>query len=168
MEEERRLCYVGLTRAKRNLHLVRTVHRTVYGSSAVREPSRYLFDIPSSLVEGSKVQRGARSEASADARAPFGPSAGRPAASGRTLVDQRRARVQRAIARRRGVEASTPRRRAMARWTRARRWSTRVRPLAAGRPADGPKGARASAEASERAPRCTLLPSTSEEGMSNR
>ncbi|NLD42601.1 MAG: UvrD-helicase domain-containing protein [Chloroflexi bacterium] len=108
MEEERRLCYVGLTRAKRNLHLVRTVHRTVYGSSAVREPSRYLFDIPSSLVEGSKVQRGARSEASADARAPFGPSAGRPAASGRTLVDQRRARVQRAIARRRGVEASTP------------------------------------------------------------
>ena len=52
MEEERRLCYVGLTRAKRNLHLVRAVRRTLYGSTDVREPSRFLLDIPPELADG--------------------------------------------------------------------------------------------------------------------
>ncbi|MEA3407891.1 MAG: UvrD-helicase domain-containing protein [Chloroflexota bacterium] len=52
MEEERRLCYVGITRARKYLYLVHTFRRTLYGRSEVREPSRFLRDIPSHLVEG--------------------------------------------------------------------------------------------------------------------
>ncbi len=52
MEEERRLCYVGVTRAKERLYLLRTFRRTLYGESEVREPSRFLHDIPSHLVQG--------------------------------------------------------------------------------------------------------------------
>jgi DNA helicase-2/ATP-dependent DNA helicase PcrA len=52
MEEERRLCYVGMTRARKYLYLVRTFRRTLYGRSEVREPSRFLGDIPSHLLEG--------------------------------------------------------------------------------------------------------------------
>ena len=56
MEEERRLCYVGMTRAKRHLYLVRTFRRTLYGSSDVREASRFLQDIPSHLIAGHSVR----------------------------------------------------------------------------------------------------------------
>lgn len=52
LEEERRLCYVGMTRARKRLYLVRAVRRTLYGSSDVRDPSRFLLDIPPRLVEG--------------------------------------------------------------------------------------------------------------------
>jgi DNA helicase II / ATP-dependent DNA helicase PcrA len=52
MEEERRLCYVGITRARKRLYLLRTFRRTLYGASAVRDPSRFLLDIPSNLIEG--------------------------------------------------------------------------------------------------------------------
>jgi DNA helicase-2/ATP-dependent DNA helicase PcrA len=52
MEEERRLCYVGVTRAKERLYLVYTFRRTLYGESEVREPSRFLHDIPAHLVRG--------------------------------------------------------------------------------------------------------------------
>lgn len=56
MEEERRLCYVGVTRAKHRLYLVRTFRRTLFGSAEHREPSRFLQDIPSELTEGNRVQ----------------------------------------------------------------------------------------------------------------
>ncbi len=49
MEEERRLCYVGITRAKRRLYLTHTFRRTLYGSHSVTEPSRFLKDIPEAL-----------------------------------------------------------------------------------------------------------------------
>lgn len=52
MEEERRLCYVGMTRAKRHLFLSYAFRRTVWGNSDVREPSRFLADIPRQLIEG--------------------------------------------------------------------------------------------------------------------
>jgi len=53
MEEERRLCYVGVTRAKNRLYLCHTFRRTVYGSSELGEPSRFLSDIPARLkIEG--------------------------------------------------------------------------------------------------------------------
>ncbi|MGC9333873.1 MAG: 3'-5' exonuclease, partial [Anaerolineae bacterium] len=52
MEEERRLCYVGVTRAKERLYLLRTFRRTLYGESEVREPSRFLSDVPVVLVAG--------------------------------------------------------------------------------------------------------------------
>jgi DNA helicase-2/ATP-dependent DNA helicase PcrA len=50
LEEERRLCYVGITRAKKKVYLVRAFRRHLMGSSAVNKPSRFLLDIPSSLI----------------------------------------------------------------------------------------------------------------------
>jgi DNA helicase-2/ATP-dependent DNA helicase PcrA len=46
MEEERRLCYVGLTRARERLYLARAFRRTIWGSSQHNPPSRFLKDIP--------------------------------------------------------------------------------------------------------------------------
>ncbi len=51
MEEERRLCYVGITRAKSKLYMTYARHRLVYGSVTSNLPSRFLFDIPEELVE---------------------------------------------------------------------------------------------------------------------
>jgi DNA helicase II / ATP-dependent DNA helicase PcrA len=52
MEEERRLCYVGVTRAKERLYLLRTFRRTLYGESKISEPSRFLLEVPPHLLEG--------------------------------------------------------------------------------------------------------------------
>ena len=52
MHEERRLFYVGITRAKDRLILLRSFRRRSFGTSSVAEPSRYLEDIPPDLVEG--------------------------------------------------------------------------------------------------------------------
>ncbi|MBI4498657.1 MAG: UvrD-helicase domain-containing protein, partial [Chloroflexi bacterium] len=46
MEEERRLCYVGITRAKERLYLVRAFRRNLMGNSVPNPPSRFLKDIP--------------------------------------------------------------------------------------------------------------------------
>jgi DNA helicase-2/ATP-dependent DNA helicase PcrA len=51
LEEERRLCYVGITRAKLKVYLVRAFRRHLMGSSAVNKPSRFLLDIPSNLIQ---------------------------------------------------------------------------------------------------------------------
>ena len=50
MEEERRLCYVGFTRAKERLYLLRAFRRALWGSSAPGIPSRFLQDIPRDLI----------------------------------------------------------------------------------------------------------------------
>ncbi|MBC7262869.1 MAG: UvrD-helicase domain-containing protein [Chloroflexi bacterium] len=60
MEEERRLCYVGITRAKRRLYLVHTFRRTMFGMPRLSEPSRFLADIPARLVEGQEKRAPAR------------------------------------------------------------------------------------------------------------
>ncbi|MGA9349163.1 MAG: UvrD-helicase domain-containing protein [Anaerolineae bacterium] len=52
MEEERRLCYVGITRAKERLYLVHAFRRTMYGESQVSVPSRFITDIPDHLIAG--------------------------------------------------------------------------------------------------------------------
>jgi DNA helicase-2/ATP-dependent DNA helicase PcrA len=52
MHEERRLFYVGVTRAKDRLILLRSFRRRSFGTSSIAEPSRYLEDIPPDLVEG--------------------------------------------------------------------------------------------------------------------
>jgi len=46
IEEERRLCYVALTRAKRNLYITHTFTRTLYGSTTYPRESRFLTEIP--------------------------------------------------------------------------------------------------------------------------
>lgn len=55
MEEERRLCYVGMTRAKKRLYLVRALRRTLMGRTSANPPSRFLEDIPSHLTQSSDV-----------------------------------------------------------------------------------------------------------------
>jgi DNA helicase-2/ATP-dependent DNA helicase PcrA len=61
MAEERRLTYVGLTRAEDRLFLTYAFRRTRYGSSEATVPSRFLADIPTELTSGS--WRGARQSA---------------------------------------------------------------------------------------------------------
>ena len=46
MAEERRLFYVGITRAKRRLYLVHCFRRSLWGDSNVQAPSRFLDEIP--------------------------------------------------------------------------------------------------------------------------
>jgi DNA helicase-2/ATP-dependent DNA helicase PcrA len=52
MAEERRLFYVGITRAKDRLYLVRTFRRAQFGMSGVTEASSFLHDIPADLLSG--------------------------------------------------------------------------------------------------------------------
>ena len=49
MEEERRLCYVGMTRAKERLHLLYANSRLLYGSTNHNPPSRFLLEVPAVL-----------------------------------------------------------------------------------------------------------------------
>lgn len=51
MEEERRLAYVGITRAKKELHLTRARIRTIYGQTSSNMPSRFLNEIPPHLMD---------------------------------------------------------------------------------------------------------------------
>ncbi len=51
LEEERRLCYVGMTRAQTRLVLTSAARRRVFGEYQASEPSRFLAEIPSELVE---------------------------------------------------------------------------------------------------------------------
>ncbi len=51
LEEERRLCYVGMTRAMRELHLLYAFRRAFQGRSGHNPPSRFLADIPEALLQ---------------------------------------------------------------------------------------------------------------------
>ena len=51
LEEERRLCYVGITRARERLYLTHTWVRTIFGNAREAIPSRFLKEIPAELVE---------------------------------------------------------------------------------------------------------------------
>src|SRR6185503_5428103 len=50
LEEERRLCYVGMTRAREELNLIAARIRRIYGREEARWPSRFLGDIPDGVV----------------------------------------------------------------------------------------------------------------------
>ncbi|MCB0962916.1 MAG: ATP-dependent DNA helicase PcrA, partial [Acidimicrobiales bacterium] len=50
LEEERRLAYVGITRARQRLYLTHAWSRTIYGSTQYNPPSRFLDEIPQRLV----------------------------------------------------------------------------------------------------------------------
>jgi DNA helicase II / ATP-dependent DNA helicase PcrA len=51
LEEERRLAYVGITRARRRLYLTHAWSRTLFGASSYNPPSRFLGEIPAELIE---------------------------------------------------------------------------------------------------------------------
>ncbi len=68
MEEERRLAYVGVTRAKDRLYLTHAFRRTIYGREEMAEPSRFLADIPPELVDVQTTQVNNRRGTSATRR----------------------------------------------------------------------------------------------------
>jgi len=51
LEEERRLCYVGMTRAMRQLYLTYAEQRRLYGVDTYGQPSRFISELPAELVE---------------------------------------------------------------------------------------------------------------------
>ena len=51
MEEERRLCYVGMTRAKKRLFLLNVRRRHIFGMEQMNQPARFLRDIPGELID---------------------------------------------------------------------------------------------------------------------
>ena len=51
LEEERRLCYVAITRAKDDLHLVNARRRTLFGKEQINPVSRFISEIPADLME---------------------------------------------------------------------------------------------------------------------
>ena len=57
LQEERRLMYVGMTRAKKKLTLSHALQRTVFGSTASMAPSSFLSDIPPELLENVGTER---------------------------------------------------------------------------------------------------------------
>jgi DNA helicase-2/ATP-dependent DNA helicase PcrA len=54
LEEERRLAYVGMTRAKDRLYLVHAHHRSTFGVGAPAEPSRFLSEVPEELISAER------------------------------------------------------------------------------------------------------------------
>jgi len=56
LEEERRLCYVGMTRAMEKLYLCHAESRRLYGQEKNHNPSRFLRELPSECVEEIRIQ----------------------------------------------------------------------------------------------------------------
>ncbi|MGZ3708087.1 MAG: ATP-dependent helicase, partial [Bdellovibrionota bacterium] len=51
IEEERRLCYVGMTRAREQLYMMNAVVRRIWGNISYQEPSRFFLEVPEEFVE---------------------------------------------------------------------------------------------------------------------
>ena len=92
MEEERRLCYVGMTRAKERLYLLYANSRLLYGSTNHNPPSRFILEVPIEIQsEGSA--HGAAARGYLESANPFGGSgfgggaAGHGAGAGSWSVD---------------------------------------------------------------------------------
>ncbi len=65
LEEERRLCYVGVTRARDRLYVAHADHRRLYGRPSRNPPSRFLEELPDGLVEHRGPARGGSSRSRA-------------------------------------------------------------------------------------------------------
>ena len=86
MEEERRLCYVGITRAQQRLYLLRAYRRGLMGSSGPTYASRFLREVPSHLMAAPLLPQAASQKPSF--RADWGPSpAAQPTAPARPSLE---------------------------------------------------------------------------------
>jgi DNA helicase-2/ATP-dependent DNA helicase PcrA len=79
LEEERRLCYVGMTRAREKLHLTWALSRQVFGQRRLTEPSRFLLEIPKDRLQVSGVREAPPIEAPWARRRESRPAADSPA-----------------------------------------------------------------------------------------
>jgi DNA helicase-2/ATP-dependent DNA helicase PcrA len=93
LEEERRLCYVGITRAKKILYLTRAWRRNIYGNTSYYSASRFINEIPPELLEelapggqGAEIKASAArdhldSQFMSGTRTPTAPASGGPSSS---------------------------------------------------------------------------------------
>ena len=66
LEEERRLCYVAITRAKKELHLVNTRRRTLFGKDQINPVSRFIGEIDTNLLQSNLTEDKIRQEVKID------------------------------------------------------------------------------------------------------
>ena len=78
LEEERRLAYVGITRARERLHLSRAAVRSAWGAPQYNPPSRFLDEIPAELVQWERELSGAAAIGRRDQRPAVATLANRP------------------------------------------------------------------------------------------
>jgi DNA helicase-2/ATP-dependent DNA helicase PcrA len=102
LEEERRLAYVGITRARERLYVTRSAMRSAWGQPSYNPPSRFLEEIPETLVEWKRTGGSAKPSASVSAAAAASAASGlvsrgggRSAASG--FATRRRGAVERPV-----------------------------------------------------------------------
>lgn len=57
LEEERRLCYVAITRAKKKLYITNTERRTIFGKTTINRPSRFMRELPLEYTENLSRKR---------------------------------------------------------------------------------------------------------------
>lgn len=62
LEEERRLCYVAITRAKKELFLINTKRRTLFGRDQINPPSRFISEVNSNLIESNVKEEEVKKE----------------------------------------------------------------------------------------------------------
>ena len=74
LEEERRLCYVGITRAKKDLFLTCSKQRTIFGSTSCNSISRFVKEIPEELLDGAEEVFSTSSKTNNNDDNPFGNS----------------------------------------------------------------------------------------------
>jgi len=79
LEEERRLCYVGITRARERLYMSRATQRMTYNQINHNAPSRFLEEIPKRLLEDTWARKKERAAGNAPAPAPLRGMRGYPA-----------------------------------------------------------------------------------------
>ena len=60
LEEERRLCYVGITRAQEELYITNAKCRMIFGSTAYNRESRFISEIPAELISAPRIASNAR------------------------------------------------------------------------------------------------------------
>ena len=108
LEEERRLCYVGITRAERDLYLTYARTRNVFGARNFGAPSRFISEIPAELTDRdqSAAARAGRRPRAGDVvgtkRATTTARVGRTRGAGRARVPARRGRGPPEVRRGRG------------------------------------------------------------------
>ena len=96
LEEERRLCYVGITRARKQLVLTSAARRRVFGEYQNTEPSRFIDEIPGRSDRARRCRRCSRARASSGTNWEYRPNpyARRYAPKGRTRGPRRKVATQ--------------------------------------------------------------------------
>ena len=101
LEEERRLAYVGITRAQQRLYLTHAWSRTLFGQTQYNPPSRFLQEMPEHLFESARRGRDGRRSS----RSGRSDGAGYPGATGRRPGDRWASRARRRRSPDRGLDA---------------------------------------------------------------